>query len=868
MGKRQRDRKAAAKAKIEIQSEYPDSANVASTWPGEGSRYLVLVGISVIALSIVGIYWQTVSVLAIDYEDPFYLVHSPYIHVSAPFSRLGAVWSEPYFANFHPVTTTTWLFDRALADATKYFDAVPFRIAHLIYAALGASLLIPLYRRLGVPTLLAAIGAVVYAVHPIHTEVIAWLSARKDLVSFIFIVMALLAWLWARDAAAPNQWKVRYAAAILMTLLAVLAKPVAVIIPPLFIAYEFCAGPHAGIAQWRWSTRTEQPRLTRVMSMAAIFLTVGGGSSWIFRKLLDRDPMHGGWLIWLLLGLLLLMLLAAPAGQELDDFRAARTSGTRTIAPPMVVLSAVFGAGSAWTFWAQEQVGAIKGGLNLLPTLTLTFDAMLAYAGKTFVPAFMSVSYHWSAYPYVSVKGILGFLLVTSAAWIALRLAGSADTNRRLIAFGIFWWLIALVPVSNLVPTSTKMADRYLFVPTAGAILAVLAACAAYLPSRPTSRRNQWAVVTALALIAVVYAVWSHKRTEVWCGKTELRQSHPQPDLSLWKSAVEVDPDNTLALTSMGIAYLRLSPPEPDQALLHLMRALELNQANQGRIAGDKQLILTPVYDALGDGYIAKASQLDASAIGSAVWQEKKLSYANSAKYAELACVNPSGFASSDARVCGTVAEALAGEAQMETQHLAVAVPEQRASIAAERDRLRAESEEAIHRARQILSSGNVSAVDTNFRTVVLAEGNIFFGREVGVTNPEEKAVYYREALSHYQEAAELFPDDARAFLYQGLCHERLTGIAQSSEERQREFSLAEAALRKALTLTADSGDYSPSLPYRALASLYSHVGDFRSALDALKNARQADPAAADVSVLDGQIQSVEQYLAQQRKAN
>jgi hypothetical protein len=32
----------------------------------------------------------------------------------------------------------------------------------------------------------------VYAVHPIHTEVVAWLSARKDLMSLIFIVLSCL----------------------------------------------------------------------------------------------------------------------------------------------------------------------------------------------------------------------------------------------------------------------------------------------------------------------------------------------------------------------------------------------------------------------------------------------------------------------------------------------------------------------------------------------------------------------------------------------------------------------------------------------------------------------------------------------------
>jgi hypothetical protein len=40
-----------------------------------------------------------------------------------------------------------------MADKKGPFDALPFRITQLLYALLGASLLIALYVRLGVPAL-------------------------------------------------------------------------------------------------------------------------------------------------------------------------------------------------------------------------------------------------------------------------------------------------------------------------------------------------------------------------------------------------------------------------------------------------------------------------------------------------------------------------------------------------------------------------------------------------------------------------------------------------------------------------------------------------------------------------------------------
>jgi tetratricopeptide (TPR) repeat protein len=859
--RRQQSLKAVPDRQVERRAEREEKKTVTHGWLGEHSQLIPIVGVLLIALCTVIIYGQTLRVAPLDYEDPYYLLHNPYLQGKTIFSGLSAIWDEPYFANFHPVTTTTWRIDRAVADKTVPFDSLPFRIAHLAYAVIGAALSIFLLRRLGIPAMLAALGGLIFAVHPIHTEVVAWLSARKDLVSFIFIVLSFLSWLWARIASNAAQWRSRHALTVLLVLLAILSKPISVILPALFVAYEFCSGTHLPVTSWRWAHRGRQPLLTRTLALTAIFVLVGGTSTAIFRSILQRDPRHGGWLILVALGFVLLLTFA-PSQKELAASRDGKIAGMRVLGPPFLILSVVFGAGCAWTFWAQQQVGAIKGGLPLLPTLNLTFDAMLAYAGKAFIPAWMSASYSWNEYPYISLRGLLGAALVCSAVWLGARLSGSEDRNRRLIAFGIFWYLIALIPVLNLVPTSTKMADRYLFVPTVGIILALLALAASL---HLDTRRHQFALCGALILVIALYAGWAYKRTEVWCGKTTDWNGHPQPDLSLWTAVVEVNPEDTHALTSLGLTYLRLTPPQAEQALVYLNRALRSGEHTQSKIAGNTQLILSPVYEGLGDGYLTWATQLNPDTIGSDVWKQRKEAFASALKYFSLASNSPSGFASSDARVLSRLAEACEGVAQMDAQ-LATAAPEHRQSAIAERDKLRGESEESMRKAREILASGNVPSIDPNYRTVLIGEGNIIFGREVGAPN-EEKVHYYQQALIRYQEAAALLPDDPRPWLYEGLCYERLAGITQSPEDKHQQFILGEQALRKALTLNPDAPDYSVALPYRALASLYVHVNNFESALDALKKAREADPTTADSTQLDRDIQSVEQFLAQRGRA-
>ena len=823
--------------------------------------YATVIVVVLILTGILAIYGQTIPVPAIDYEDTFYLIRSPYVNLNPAFSRLDAVWNEPYFANFHPVTTTTWLIDRALANKKKSFDSLPFRITHLLYAVIGTTLVGVLYRRLGVPAILAALGAALYAVHPIHTEVVAWLSARKDLISLIFILWSLLACLWARGAATPNQWRTRYSLAIISALLAVLSKPIAVVVPLLLIAYEFCSGAHTSLLSGDWSAKRRDPLLQRTLLLTIVFVVVGGGSAVVFRSLLAKDATHGGWLIFVPVILVLALLAKAPAVMELAAFREGRVAGLRVVGAPLAVLSVVFGAGAAWTLWAQQQVGAIKNSAAWLPNLNLTCDAMLSYAGKVLLPGHMSVSYTWSEYPNISIRGVLGAVLVCTLLWIAMRLAGSLDRNRRLIAFGLLWYLIALLPVSNLVATSTKMADRYLFVPSVGSILALLGLAALVASA---SRRNRIAVGAGLALVAAGYGAWAYSRTEVWCGKTTRQNGSPQPDLSLWAAAVEVNPDDTLALANLGVTYLRLVPPETEKALEVLNHALQVGEANQARLTGDRRIDLSPVNENLAEAYFVQASGLVAGDVGSQPWRQKNEAYGNAAKFLRLALQTPSGFASDDARALSRLAEISERQAEFDDQEFGQAPAEQKESLARERDQLRRDSEASMQRAKEVLVAGNVSAQDPNYQMVMLGMGDIIFWREAGASE-EEKVRYYQRALGRYQEAASLLPGDPRPSLYQGICYERFTSSAKSLEEKQREFALGVEMLNRATALNLDSADYSPALPYRELAILYTHVNDYASALTALRKAQQVNSGGTEATDLERDIRTVEQYVAMQR---
>jgi len=121
------------------------------------------------------------------------------------------------------------------------------------------------------------------------------------------------------------------------------------------------------------------------------------------------------------------------------------------------------------------------------------------------------------------------------------------------------WFAVSLVPVLHVVPLLAYYADRFAFVPSIGLTLAAGVAIAA------AGRWRRIALVAAAAL-AAVYAVAVPLEARAW-----------RDELTLWRHAVDVEPEAALAQSNLGIVLLRAHGFA--EALVHL-------QAAQ-RIAGD-----------------------------------------------------------------------------------------------------------------------------------------------------------------------------------------------------------------------------------------------------------------------------------------
>lgn len=109
--------------------------------------------------------------------------------------------------------------------------------------AIATLLVFRLAQRLQAPPPQAFLAAALFAVLPIHAEVVAWISGADESLACVLLLGAFLCWLRARDGGGRGRWW--YAAAIGLFAAAELMKENAVVLPALVFLYEWLLGKGA-----------------------------------------------------------------------------------------------------------------------------------------------------------------------------------------------------------------------------------------------------------------------------------------------------------------------------------------------------------------------------------------------------------------------------------------------------------------------------------------------------------------------------------------------------------------------------------------------------------------------------------------------
>lgn len=175
-----------------------------------------------------------------DYGETGYVVDNVHVHTGVTAASLKWAFTAAHSSNWHPLTWISHMLDY------QWFGANPagHHWMNLGWHIANACLLFLVLRQMTGKLWFATVAALLFAVHPLRVESVAWVSERKDVLSGFFFLLTL--WAWAKHgqrvpapAAAPFWKSTCYWLALAAFAGGLMSKPMLVTVPVILLLLDF-----------------------------------------------------------------------------------------------------------------------------------------------------------------------------------------------------------------------------------------------------------------------------------------------------------------------------------------------------------------------------------------------------------------------------------------------------------------------------------------------------------------------------------------------------------------------------------------------------------------------------------------------------
>ncbi len=167
----------------------------------------------------------------INFDDVSYIIDNSY--VQGGLSKEGFVWAwkTDHASNWHPLT---WL---SLMVDYEFFRLNPagYHWTNVLFHAASAVVLFLVLGRMTGSLWRSGFVAVLFAVHPLHVESVAWVAERKDVLSALFWMLTIWAYVWYVERPGLP----RYLVVLFTFMVGLTAKPMLVTLPFVLLLLDY-----------------------------------------------------------------------------------------------------------------------------------------------------------------------------------------------------------------------------------------------------------------------------------------------------------------------------------------------------------------------------------------------------------------------------------------------------------------------------------------------------------------------------------------------------------------------------------------------------------------------------------------------------
>lgn len=174
--------------------------------------------------------------LLTNWDDPEYITQNNLIH-SLSWSNIKASFTSTLMGNYAPIQNLSYMLD-VLLGGGKIKPSI-FHLSNLAWHTASAMLFYWFIVRMTGKRIWALTASLVFLLHPVQVESVAWLSQRKNVLSMFFLLLTLLCYDYYRKNRDNRRW-IFFSAAMIFTILGLFSKVSVVIIPVVLLLYDFC----------------------------------------------------------------------------------------------------------------------------------------------------------------------------------------------------------------------------------------------------------------------------------------------------------------------------------------------------------------------------------------------------------------------------------------------------------------------------------------------------------------------------------------------------------------------------------------------------------------------------------------------------
>lgn len=206
-------------------------------------RSTTFFAILAVIILVFGVFSPILKYEVLNYDDVAYTTNNAYVQEG--FTKRSLNWfltygdhtlpTRPGVTNlWHPLTWISWTTDQTLSTSDSFPQQL--HLTNLLLHALNVTLVLLLARSLSLSPIWSFIAAALFALHPSVVEPVAWISARKDLLSTPLALSSILFYVYY----SKSNKKAFFITSLLLFLAALSAKPNVVVLPLLLIALDAC----------------------------------------------------------------------------------------------------------------------------------------------------------------------------------------------------------------------------------------------------------------------------------------------------------------------------------------------------------------------------------------------------------------------------------------------------------------------------------------------------------------------------------------------------------------------------------------------------------------------------------------------------